>query len=155
MLIGNINLLCECVLYLFYDLCTKSFYYRSDHQAIIAGLVLEVMFEFSTDAYVYKYQDLTSKSIECIAIEELSACEWFVKGKPVQIEVMVEIQKQNKTLKPTTKSNNKTQNTDQNQTNLKVVNTSNAIAVKRKSHSFVEEYGPPKSIFNAVPLDKG
>jgi len=116
--------------------------------------VLEVMFEFSTDAYVYKYQDLTSKSIEYIAIEELSACEWFVKGKPVQIEVMAEIKKKKNPLKPT-KSNNRTQNTDQNQTNLKVVNTSNAIAVKRKSHSFVEEYGPPKSIFHAVPLDKG
>ncbi len=67
------------------------------------------MFEFSTDAYVYKYQDLTSKRIEYIAIEKLSACEWFVKGRPVQIEVMVEIQKQNsKTLKPT-KSNYKPQ----------------------------------------------
>ena len=113
--------------------------------------MLEVMFEFSTDAYVYKYQDLTSKSIEYIAIEELSACEWFVKGKPVQIEVMAEIQK--KTLKPT--KSNKTPKTDQNQNNLKVVNTSDGIAVKRKSHSFVEEYGTPKSIFHAVPLDKG
>jgi hypothetical protein len=56
------------------------------------------MFEFSTDAYVYKYQDLTSKSIEYIAIEELSACEWFVKGKPVQIEVMAEIQKKRKSV---------------------------------------------------------
>jgi hypothetical protein len=35
------------------------------------------------------------------------------------------------------------------------VHTSDAIAVKRKSHSFVEEYGTPKSIFHAVPLDKG
>ena len=43
---------------------------------------------------MYKYQDLTSKSVEYIAIEEeLSACEWFVKGKPVQVEVMAEIQK--------------------------------------------------------------
>ena len=101
----------------------------------------------------YYYQDLTSKSIEYIAIEELSACEWFVKGKPVQVELMAEIQKNKNPLKPT--KSNKNPKTDQNQTSLKVVNTSNAIAVKRKSHSFVEEYGPPKSIFHAVPLDKG
>ena len=68
--------------------------------------MLEVMFEFSTDAYVYKYQDLTSKSIEYIAIEELSACEWFVKGKPVQIEVMAEIQKKQNPLKPTKSNKN-------------------------------------------------
>ena len=98
-------------IYFMIILCTKSLlYYRSDHQAIIEGLVLEVIFEFSTDAYVYKYQDLTSKSIEYIAIEELSACEWFVKrvpkGKPVQIEVMAEIQKKQNPLKPTKSNKN-------------------------------------------------
>ena len=55
---------------------------------------------------MYKYQDLTSKSIEYIAIEELSACEWFVKGKPVQIEVMAEIQKKQNPLKPTKSNKN-------------------------------------------------
>ena len=98
--------------------------------------MLEVMFEFSTDAYVYKYQDLTSKSIEYIAIEELSACEWFVKGKPVQIEVMAQNTKKKNPLK-LTKSNKPKKLIKIKLTYLKVVNTSNAIAVKRESHSFL------------------
>ena len=46
---------------------------------IIEGLVLEVMFEFSTDAYVYKFKDLASNSIEYISIEELTNCDWRVR----------------------------------------------------------------------------
>ncbi len=44
--------------------------------AIIEGIVLEVMFESSTHAFVYKYQDMSSKNIEYISFEELVTCDW-------------------------------------------------------------------------------
>ena len=38
-----------------YLILSTKFYFRSDLNATIEGVVLEVMFEFSTDAYVYKF----------------------------------------------------------------------------------------------------
>ena len=34
------------------------------------------MFESSTDAYVYKYEDKASKSVEYISVEELLTSDW-------------------------------------------------------------------------------
>ena len=38
------------------------------------------MFEYSTGAFVYKFQDLTSNSVEYISIEELDTCDWYDKA---------------------------------------------------------------------------
>ena len=62
-----------------YLILSTKFYFRSDLNATIEGVVLEVMFEFSTDAYVYKFWDLALNSIEYISIEELTSCDWRVK----------------------------------------------------------------------------
>ncbi len=34
------------------------------------------MFESTRDSHVYKYQDMFSKSIKCISIEDIDICEW-------------------------------------------------------------------------------
>ena len=52
--------------------------FRSDIGAIVEGVVLEVMFESTRDAYVYKYQVMSSKSVEYISIEDLAICEWTI-----------------------------------------------------------------------------
>ena len=49
-----------------YLILSTKLYFRSDLNATIEGVVLEVMFEFSTDAYVYKFRDLVLNSIEYI-----------------------------------------------------------------------------------------
>ena len=38
------------------------------------------MFKSNTDAHVYKYPDLTSKSVEYISIDELALCDWQDAG---------------------------------------------------------------------------
>ena len=72
LLTGNFNIL-HC--YLSNLQLRISCLYRSDN-ATIKGIVLEVMFECSTDSYVYKYQDVFSKDTEYISVEELADSAW-------------------------------------------------------------------------------
>ena len=52
--------------------------YRSDPNDVIKGFVLELMFELSTEEYVYRYEDFSSKTIEYIGVNDLDnvLCEW-------------------------------------------------------------------------------
>ena len=51
-------------------------YYRSDITDVITGRVLDLMYETSREAFVFKYLDLNSNEIEFIAVEDLSTCDW-------------------------------------------------------------------------------
>ena len=94
------------------------------------------MFESSTNAYVYKYQDLYTKSIEYISVEELVSCDW-------QDAVMPLVGKNNKAPVVIKTKNSKEV----------LANVANKSTKRKPSYSF--EAGPPKSIFNAAPLEEG
>ena len=137
-------MLCLNVLYLI--LSTK-LYFRSDLNATIEGVVLEVMFEFSTDAYVYKFRDLVLNSIEYISIEELTSCDWRVRDSvPTPITTLA-AGMQNKTKQSIIVSKQATMND---------TITTTVPAIKRKGGgSFDVVLGPTVCIFDAVILEDG
>ncbi len=62
------------------NMCYYPFVYRSDRTAVIRGTVLEVLYETSREAFVFRYQDLDSSDINYIAIDDLATCDWEQKG---------------------------------------------------------------------------
>ena len=104
------------------------------------------MFESTRDAFVYKYQDISSKSIEYISIEDLAICEW--KDAVIQNTATTTNNKSNLTLpkRPLYNANKK----NKGKVHLNGINN----LVKRKS-SCTLEYGPPRSIFDEVQLEEG
>ena len=119
---------------------------RSDDGSVIEGVVLEVMFESSTDEYVYKYQDTVSKSVEYISVEELLTCDWKDVVMPSAV-TRNNINSNNLSAPKESIDNGK-------KSNVKLVNRNCNNLAKRKS-SYTIEVGPPKSIFDVVPLKEG
>ena len=130
-----------------YLILSTKFYFRSDLNATIEGVVLEVMFEFSTDAYVYKFWDLALNSIEYISIEELTSCDWRVRDSvPTPITTLA-AGMQNKTKQSIIVSKQATMND---------TITTTVPAIKRKGGgSFDVVLGPTVCIFDAVILEDG
>ena len=64
-------------------------YYRSDITDVITGRVLDLMYETSREAFVFKYLDLNSNEIEFIAVEDLSTCDWdHTKGMTTFVSLL-------------------------------------------------------------------
>jgi len=130
-----------------YLILRTKLYFRSDLNAIIEGIVLEVMFEFSTDAYVYKFRDLVLNSIEYISIEELTSCDWHVRDSVPTLITTLAAGIQNKTKQSIIVSK---------QANMNDTITTTVPVLKRKGGgSFDVVLGPPICIFDALVLEDG
>ena len=104
-------------------------------------------FEFSTDAYVYKFRDVVLNIIEYISIEELTSCDWRIKDLVLAPITTLVTGIKNKTKQSIILSK---------QANMNDTITTTVPAAKCKGgESFDVVLGPPTCIFDAVILKDG
>ena len=153
--------------------------FRSDANDLIEGLVLELMFEQSTESYVYRYEDLISKATDYIGVMDLETefCEWknisavkegvFVAVQDVAVVINTRKIDKLKAVKSTDAAKStgngivavqdKTTSTNEKKLlNKKIVDAKSDIVPNKRikgAHHMV--YGPTTSIFDAELLEEG